>query len=167
MTCRVALSGRPEPVLLVVPRDGAEGEVDPDLAPHAMRPLLRAERPLADRRAVHRAAALLMAAERPLIVAGNGAYWGGAGVGLAKLAQDIRVPVMTKGLARGLVAENLETGFGWPVGHVAARRADVVMVVGARLGHAIGYGAPPLYKDDARFIQFDIDGGEIGRNRHV
>lgn len=167
MACRVALSGRPGPVLLVVPRDGAEGEVDPDFAPHAMRPLLPAERPLADRRAVQRAAAVLMEAERPLILAGNGAYWGGAGEGLRKLARDFRIPVMTKGLARGLVEEDLETGFGWPVGHVAARQADVVMVVGARFGHVIGYGAPPLYKDDARFIQFDIDGGEIGRNRYV
>jgi acetolactate synthase-1/2/3 large subunit len=167
MACRVALSGRPGPVLLEVPRDGAEGEVDAGAAPHAMAPLVRAERPLADRRAVQRAAAVLAQAERPLIIAGNGAYWGGAGPGLAKLARDFRIPVMTKGLARGLVEEDMETGFGWPLGHLAARHADVVMVVGARLGHPIGYGAPPLYKDDARFIQVDVEGSEIGRNRYV
>lgn len=165
--CRIALSGRPGPVLLEIPRDLSEGEVDAALAEPALKPLIKVDRPLADAESIERAADLLAEAERPLVIAGNGAYWGDAGPGLRRLAEEFRLPVFTKGAARGLVTEDMETGFGFPLAWLAAREADVVLVAGARMGHPMGYAAPPFYSKNARFIQIDIDGSEIGRNRYV
>jgi acetolactate synthase-1/2/3 large subunit len=50
---------------------------------------------------------------------------------------------------------------------VAARHADVVLVVGARLKQRLGYGLPPRFAPDARFIQVDVEAEELGRNRRI
>ncbi|MDP6172712.1 MAG: thiamine pyrophosphate-binding protein, partial [Rhodospirillales bacterium] len=155
MACRIALSGRPGPVLLDVPRDLAEAEVNEERAQESLGPLIRAQAPAADGEAVVRAAQLLMEVEHPLIIAGGGAYWSGAGPALRKLANDFRLPVMAQGLARGLVPEDMEVGFSWPLAHPAAKEADLVLVAGSRLNMAIAYGGPPYYAKDARFIQID------------
>ncbi len=165
--CRIALSGRPGPVLLEVSRDVVGAKVDEEIAAEFLGPLIRAERPLADPTDIQRAAELLMKAERPVVVAGSGARWGGAGPGLRRLAQEFRIPVVAKSPARGLVAEDGEVGFPWPLATVAVRHADAVLVAGSRLGSPMCYGAPPFFRKDARFIQVDIEGGEIGRNRPI
>jgi len=165
MACRIALSGRPGPVLLEVPRDVAQARVDDEAA--ALRPLARPARPLADARAIEAAAELLAQAEQPIIIAGNGAYWGDAGPGLRRLAEEFGFPVFTRALGRGLVREDMETGFPWPLAYPAAAQADVVLLAGSRMGSPICYAAPPFFRADARFIQLDIDGAEIGRNNPV
>jgi len=50
---------------------------------------------------------------------------------------------------------------------IAARLADVVLVVGARLKQRLGYGLPPRFSPEARFIQVDVEPEELGRNRHI
>ena len=167
MACRVALSGRPGPVLLEVPRNLPLERVDEDIAAPSLRPLIRPARPLADPAAVARAVDVLMEAERPLILAGNGAYWGEATEGLRRLAGEFRLPVFANALARGIVPEDMEVGFPWPMASPAAREADVVLVAGKRMDFTIGFAAPPFFAKDARFIQIDVDGAEIGRNQPV
>ncbi|MDE3076295.1 MAG: thiamine pyrophosphate-binding protein, partial [Chloroflexota bacterium] len=167
MACRVARSGRPGPVLLEVPRNCALGRVDENIAALSLQPLVRAERPHPDVRSIERAAGVLVQSERPMVIAGNGAYWGAAGAGLRRLAGELGLPVLGKSLARGLVPEDMQHGFPWPVAYPAARHADAVVVAGARIAHPIAFGAPPFFRDDVRFIQIDIDGAEIGRNRRV
>lgn len=41
--------------------------------------------------------------------------------------------------------------------HRAIKRADCVLVVGAALGGLEGFGRPPLWNPDIRFVQVDID----------
>ncbi|MAF49890.1 MAG: thiamine pyrophosphate-binding protein [Rhodospirillales bacterium] len=167
MACRIALDGRPGPVMLEVPRDVADGRVDEDLAKRFLGPMSERQTPAPAADAIKRAAELLASAERPMILAGSGAYWGDAGPGLRRLAHDFRIPVMAHCEARGLVAEDGEVGFSYAFGHPAAKAADVVMVVGQKLGSSVSYGAPPYFADDASFIQIDSDGAEIGRNRPI
>src|SRR3972149_3608298 len=186
MACRIALSGRPGPVLLEVPRNLPLERVDEDIAAPSLRPLIRPARPLADPAAVARAIDVLMEAERPLILAGNGAYWGEATEGLRRLAGaasgacgggapegprpgagESRLPVFGNALARGIVPEDMEVGFPWPMASPAAREADVVLVAGKRMDFTIGFAAPPFFAKDARFIQIDVDAAEIGRNQPV
>src|SRR3970282_618858 len=95
------------------------------------------------------------------------AYWGEGGAGLRRLVEELRLPVLAHDLARGLVPEDMELAFPWPVASIAARHADVVLVAGTRMDFRISYAAPPHFRDAARFIQVDIDGAEIGRNRYV
>lgn len=167
MACRVALSGRPGPVLLEVPRNLPTARVDEQIAHASLRPLVRPLRPRATAEAVRAAADLLMQAERPLIIAGNGAYYGGAGAGLRRLVGEMRIPLFAHDLARGLVPEDDQLSFPWPVASIAAKEADVVLIAGTRMDFRIAYAAPPYFRADARFVQVDIDAAEIGRNRYV
>ena len=167
MAARIALSGQPGPVLLEIPRDVANGEADDAIAGASLGPVLRAHPPAPAVEDIERAADLLARAERPLIVAGAGAYWADASAELAALNRDFGIPVLLQGSSRGLLPEDMETVFPWPVASIAAHEADTVLFAGCRIAGAIGFGTAPVFAADARFIQIDNDASEIGRNRPV
>lgn len=163
--CRHALAGRPGPVVLQLPQEFLAAAVaDPG---SALQPPPEIPRPGPDPAAVQAAAALIAAAERPLVICGAGATRGGAGPGLMRLHGEFRLPVVGNGLGRGLVPEDWERSFNWPMAQIAAHRADVVLVVGARLKQRLGFGLPPRFSAAAKFIQVDIEAEEPGRNRRV
>ena len=81
--------------------------------------------------------------------------------------EAFRLPVLGNGLGRGLVPEDWERSFNWPMAQIAAHRADVVLVVGARLKQRLGFGLPPRFSPAAKFIQVDIEAEELGRNRRI
>lgn len=167
MASRIALSGQPGPVLLEIPRDVATGQVDEAVAEASLGPILRASAPAPAPSDVERAVALLENAKRPLLIAGRGAYWDHAGPAIERLRQEFGIPIVLQGPSRGLLPEDMETVFPWPIASVAANQADVVLLVGVRMEGAIGFAAPPFFTADARFIQIESDPAEIGRNRAV
>jgi acetolactate synthase-1/2/3 large subunit len=167
MAARIALSGEPGPVLLEIPRDVAVAEIDAAKAQASLGPVLRAHEPVAAPADVARAVELLAGAKRPLLIAGRGAYWAHAGDAVRRLNREFGIPVLLQGPSRGLIPEDFETVFPWPIGSVAAREADVVILAGVRMEGAIGFAAPPFFRADAAFIQIANDGAEIGRNRSV
>ena len=156
-----ARSGRPGPVVLLVP----EPFLATPVAAGEGVGRLSSGRPQPDPRSIADAAAVLAAAERPLVVAGGGAV--GAATELRALAARHRMRVLMNGLGRGVVPEDDEIGFPWPYAQVAANRADVVLVVGARLTQRLGLGLPPRFDAAAKFIQVDIEPGAFHRNRRT
>jgi thiamine pyrophosphate-dependent acetolactate synthase large subunit-like protein len=84
-------SGRPGPVLLEIPSDVAGEEVD---AAFTYEPPT-VVRSAADPEAVRRAAQALLAAEHPIIHAGQGVLYAEASAELVRLAEFLQVPVMT------------------------------------------------------------------------
>lgn len=164
---RIALSGDPGPVLLEIPRDVAVGNADDAFAAATLGPIVRAHAPLPPPVDVERAVALLAEAERPLVVAGKGAYWSHAADALARWHDDFGVPILLAGPARGLLPEDDAQVWPWPIGSIAAKDADVVILAGARMEGSIGFAAPPFFADSARFVQLYADQAEIGRNRPV
>jgi acetolactate synthase-1/2/3 large subunit len=70
-------------------------------------------------------------------------------------------------MARGLVDEDMIVGFPWYLGFPAAQEADLVVFAGTRMRSGVGFASPPFFRQDARFIQVDIEASEIGRNRYV
>lgn len=159
---RRAQAGRPGPVVLGIPLDMlAEGN---DALPTA---ITTVHRPDANAEAVAGAAALLAAARRPLIIAGAGAYWSDAGEALRTLATEFGFPVVGDCAGRGLVPEDWSSGYSWPLAQPAAKFADVVLLVGARLNYRFNRGLPPRFAADAKFIQIDIHGDDIGRGRPI
>ena len=167
MAARIATSGDPGPVLLEIPRDVAGATIDETAAQASLGPVIRARAPGPAAEDVARAVALLANAKRPLLVAGRGAYWSHAGAAVRRLNRDGGFPVLLQGPSRGLIPEDFETVFPWPVGSIAAREADVVILAGCRMDGAIGFAAPPFFSADAHFIQIANDAAEIGRNRVV
>jgi acetolactate synthase-1/2/3 large subunit len=90
--------------------------------------------------ALERAAVLLAAAERPVIMAGTDLYWGHGEGALLELAHTLRIPVFLNGLARGCVAADDELFFS-RVRSQALKGADVALVVGVPMDFRLGFGA--------------------------
>ncbi len=165
VACRKALSGRPGPVVLQVPQEFLSAAVDD--AHELDAALTQTPKPQASGEAIQAAAALLAKARRPMIIAGSGAARGDAGKALRALSKGYNIPVLANALGRGLVPEDDKLSWSWPLAQVAAKEADVVMWVGARMTQRLGYGMAPRFAAEAKFIQIDIEAEEIGRNRPV
>lgn len=158
-----ATSGRPGPVVLLLPEEQLQAQVtaSPTVAWQAP------SKPAPDISAIEQAARLIANADRPMMIVGGGAAWSDAGDMLSELANEFCIPVLGNSLGRGQVAEDNELSFSWPYAQVAARDADLVLLVGVRLTQRLGLGLPPRFSPSAKFIQIDIDPGAFHRNRPV
>ncbi len=107
----------------------------------------------ADPRALDAAAALLREAERPVIMAGTGLYWGHGELGLRALAEELRIPVFLNGLGRGCLPADHELFFSRARG-TALSGADVALVIGVPLDFRLGFGA--AFGPDADVIVIDV-----------
>jgi len=106
---------------------------------------------------------LLMGAERPTVLAGDGVFWAGADKELRELVDLAQLPVQTTGLAQGAVPHTHPLALG----HGVTAMADVVLALGVRFDFLQGYGRAPLFDDNARIIQVGTDANIIGYNRNA
>jgi acetolactate synthase I/II/III large subunit len=88
---------------------------------------------------VERAAELLRAAERPVIMAGTGLYWAHGEDALRALAEQLSVPVFLNGLARGCLPADHERFFSRARSQ-ALKQADVALVIGVPMDFRLGFG---------------------------
>jgi acetolactate synthase-1/2/3 large subunit len=109
--------------------------------------------PAADGRELARAAALLRDAQRPVIMAGSGLYWGRGEEQLLELAQALRVPVFLNGLGRGCVPADHELFFS-RARSTGLGEADVALVIGVPLDFRLGFGA--AFAESAKVIAIDV-----------
>ncbi|MEE9282172.1 MAG: thiamine pyrophosphate-binding protein [Myxococcota bacterium] len=168
---RIATSGRPGPVFLELPIDVLFSRIDESRArlPAKIQP---DSAPAPSPEAVERAIELLQGAERPAILAGGGAWFSGATDELVAFAERIQAPVFSNAKAHGMVpADHALCGGGFGTlagaGRAGAGEADVVLLLGARMGLYTGGRGSRLLPAGARLIQIDIAAEEIGRNRDV
>ena len=94
---------------------------------------------LADGDALERAAGLLAAVRRPVIMAGTNVWWGHAEVALLRLAEQQRIPVLMNGMARGTVPADHPLAFSRARSKALAE-ADVAIVVGVPMDFRLGFG---------------------------
>jgi acetolactate synthase I/II/III large subunit len=116
--------------------------------------------------AVARAAALLAAAEHPVVLSGSGTYWAQAWEELDQLASLAQLPVYVNGMSRGILPSAHPHLFGLTRKH-ALRQADVVLALGVDFDFRLGYGRPPAYHDDVQVIHVDPQPDKVGHNRPV
>ena len=96
-------------------------------------------RPRPDRAMLERCAALLKGAEAPLIIAGGGVHYSGAGEALAALASATGLPVAETQAGKGSLAWDHPLALGsigvtgTSAANAAAARADLVIGIGTRL----------------------------------
>lgn len=170
---RVATSGKMGPVLLDIPRDllpGAEVELEL-LPPDAYRP--GQTRARGDLARIQRAADLLAAASRPVILAGGGVQWSNAAPAVCQLAELTGAAIVTS-YGRADAVPSHHPNFlghlgrlGSAEGIEATREADVILAVGTRLGQSTTFYDHRYIPAAARIIQIEIDPEEIGRNYPV
>jgi thiamine pyrophosphate-dependent acetolactate synthase large subunit-like protein len=115
----------------------------------------------------------LLAAERPLILAGGGVVHAQAWDEMDALVRALEVPASTSIAGEGTVLGDNPFYIGGPtyVGgeafHRAIKRADRALIVGAALGGLEGFGQPPLWNADIRLVQVDVDPVNICLNAPV
>ncbi len=132
---RLAVSPHRGPVFLDIALEAIYGQAEADL-PAAAPPAATSP----DAEDVGRIAALLRAARRPVLVLGSDVWLGHAEDAARRAAEDLRLPVIANGQARGIL----------PAGHdllatrartLALREADLVIVAGTPLDFRLGYGS--------------------------
>src|SRR5882762_8115256 len=172
---RVATSGAPGPVHLQV--RGNEGQLDQEEA--EMEPLVEPQfarvpafRPQPDPDDLKKILHYLEQAERPVIVAGGGARWSGAGPELVALAEALSIPVATSLNGKECIPAShpLAVGVVGSYSRESANRvvaaADLVFFVGTSAGGMTTH-AWTVPKIGVPAIQIDIDPEVIGRNYPV
>ncbi len=109
-----------------------------------------------DPRTVARVAELLLGAKRPLIVAGDGVYWSGAGEVLRSLAATLQVPVNTRRTARGAVSEDDPLALPASGRGMMLAEADLVVLVGMRAGELESwFEAPDWPRGNVTYVQIN------------
>jgi len=107
----------------------------------------------ADAAAVERAAGLVRDADRPVVMAGTGLYWGRGEAQLRLLAEELQIPVFLNGLGRGCLPADHELCFS-RARRDGLRGADVAIVIGAPLDFRLGFGAS--FAPDAEIVVIDV-----------
>ncbi len=172
---RIAASGKPGPVVIVVPADVHSESVAIDAAAFAVAPgegQWPALRPAPADHDVDRVVEMLAACERPLIWAGGGVIASGAMAQLEEVATTLSIPVVTTYMGKGAIAETHPLCVG-PVGQIGrpptnelVKRADLVLAVGTRFTN-LDTATWSLPARGTRLVHVDIDPEEIGRHFEV
>jgi len=167
----IAHSGRPGPVLIDLPKDVLNAEVDFEWDPivdlPGYKPTVRGHA-----RMVREAIELISTAQRPVIYAGGGLIRAGADAELRAFAERLQLPVVTTLMGRGVLPDTHELAIGMPGmhGHYAAVRAfqetDLLNVLGARFDDRVT-GRLDAFAPLAKVVHVDVDPAEIGKNRHA
>ncbi len=158
---REAMRGAPGPTFLDVPLDTFVSGVDEQALEW---PELREERTEVDDDAVKHAAEIIDSAERPVIMAGTGAYWHHGEGPLRALAEKAGLPVYMNGLGRGLLAADHPNAFSRSRS-AGLGGADVVILVGTPLDFRLNFGQSPPFAPGARLVRIDALESDLDRNR--
>lgn len=169
----LAKTGRPGPVWLDIPLDVQAAQIDPNELSRYDKPAVgdpvRGEHILSGQ--IGKAIDLLNAAERPVLLVGNGVRLAGAGSTLLQLVDVLDIPVLTTWMGADLLSETHPRFFGKP-GTVASRganfalqNADFLLSIGARLDSSVtGFDQSQCARAAAKVI-VDIDRAEIEKLR--
>jgi len=153
-------SGRPGPVLLLVPRD--LGEYDEAEHPYAP---VKGWRSGPDPDDVKTAVKVLLAAKDPLLYIGEGVLYSGATDELVKFAELAQLPVLTTLKAKGAFPENhrLSVGVRGSMAEHFLRKCDVLFSIGASLfPNRFSHTIPDAEKKT--IVQCTIDTLDINRS---
>jgi len=165
----IARSGRPGPVLVDVPKDVLNAEIEwedptdldlpgykPTITPHARR--------------ITEAIRLIEAAEQPVLYVGGGIIKAEASDVLRELVGALNIPVVTTLMGRGVVADSHPLTLGMPGMHgtytatTAIQKSDLLIALGVRFDDRVT-GDPDFFAPNAKVIHADVDPAEIGKVR--
>jgi oxalyl-CoA decarboxylase len=164
---RTAASGRPGGVYLDIPAAVLGQVIDAAAGAATLQRLIDpAPRQLPASEAVDRAIGLLASAQRPLLVLGKGAAYSQADKQIRAFVEATGMPFLPMSMAKGLLPDDHPQSVA-KARSLALRRADVVMLVGARLNWLLGHGEAPQWNPDAQFIQVDIEPAELDSNQPI
>lgn len=174
MALTAATTGKPGPVVLLLPADVLRGPAGtPPYPRNAALGGFPLDRPCAGKSSIAEAAKALAEARAPVIIAGGGVHHSGATEALMTLIDTAHIPAFTTNMGKGAVNEThplaggVQGALNGPSSLARETKpvldaADVVLLIGTRTNQN-GTDNWKVYPKSARFIHIDIDPMEIGR----
>ena len=167
----IAASGRPGPVLIDIPSDILSESMTfnyPDKVNiPSYRPTYRG-----NAKQIRAAVARIERAERPVLYVGGGVIASGASEELVRLADSLKLPVVTTLMGKGAFPASNPLNFGLVGMHgskyanLAMTESDLIIACGARFSDRVT-GKLSEFAPHAEVIHIDIDPAEIGKIREV
>ena len=165
----IASTGRKGPVLIDIPMDIQENEIEEFVYPEKVN--IPGYKPNTKGHAIQikRAVEAIKNSKRPLIVSGGGVLLSGVKPKFQKFADNTKIPVISTMMGIGVMPSDHEMYLGMlgthgkRVANRALYEADLVIVCGARLGDR-AVAAPHQMSENNTVIHIDIDPAEIGKN---
>ncbi|EPK3184624.1 acetolactate synthase large subunit [Enterobacter kobei] len=160
---RIAQSGRPGPVWIDIPKDVQTAEIEIDVLPE---PGDRAPAPEFSAESVRDAAAMINAANRPVLYLGGGAI--NAANEIRQFAEKASLPTTMTLMALGMLPKAHPLSLGMLGMHGARstnyilQEADLLIVMGARFDDR-AIGKTEQFCPNAKIIHVDIDRAELGK----
>ncbi|WP_300675116.1 biosynthetic-type acetolactate synthase large subunit [Desulfoluna sp.] len=164
---RIALSGRPGPVWVDIPKDIQTATLDIEAFPS---PGERIPAAFPDAALVDVAAEMIGKAQRPVFYAGGGVVNSGAGEQVKALCEKAGIPVVTTLMGLGAIAADSPLSLGMLGMHgsrstnLILDQADLLIAAGVRFDDR-ATGRLAAFCPHARIIHMDIDGAEIDKLR--
>ena len=162
---QIAASGRPGPVLIDIPKDVQTQAIEIGQWPDPGRAL---PAPTADPEQIEQVAAMINAAERPILYLGGGVVHSGASTAAIELAEKASLPTVMTLMALGTMPVDHPLSLGM-LGMHAARytnflldECDLLIAVGARFDDR-ATGKVAAFCPQAKIIHIDIDPAELDK----
>jgi acetolactate synthase-1/2/3 large subunit len=132
--CHAASTPHRGPAFVDIPLDafGPGNVTIPDVDPNR-------HGPEPDGDAIVRVAALVAAADRPVLVAGGDVYWAHAEAPMQVFVEHAQIPTFVNGMGRGTLPADHELAFS-RARSLALKQADLVVVAGTPLDFRLGFG---------------------------
>lgn len=163
----IAMSGRPGPVLVDIPKDIQLTDV---LQPYFSLPATQAQ--VDERVQVEQAIAMLKAAKKPVICCGGG-------VGMANAVSELREFIAITGIPSVVTLKGIGSAdhtaphylgmlgmHGTKAGNLVVQEADLLIAVGVRFDDRLT-GNLNQFAPNAKVIHLDVDPAELGKLRQA
>jgi acetolactate synthase-1/2/3 large subunit len=165
----IASTGRQGPVLIDIPQDIQENQIEEFVYPDKVNIIGYKPNVKGHSVQVKRAIEAIRKSKRPVIVAGGGVLSSGVKLKLQAFVEQTKIPVISTMMGIGVMPSDHELYLGMlgthgkVVANRALQEADLVIVCGARLGDR-AVAAPNQMSEKNTVIHIDIDPAEIGKN---
>lgn len=172
---RIATTGKPGAVHVVIPEDMLKAEVDLNrVSMHAEQECCHfpAIPTVAPQSQLKKLIELIAEAKKPLLVAGGGVNRSSAQQELTQFAEQLNLPVVNTITGQGAIPDNHPLAIGvigdngyHPHANKALEEADLVVYLGSKVGSVVSIGWTfPSVKPERRVVQVDIDSEVLANN---
>lgn len=176
----IATGDRPGPAYIEIPRDRMEADNYEEDEIEFQNTWRTTAKPAGSEQDIAKAVEMINAAERPMIIAGSGAFFSGASEVLTQFVDKSGIPIFTRNAGRGVVPDDHPLCMGiaasqHPVVVGAIEESDLIIILGTRTGYTLNRTVFPKgtnilrvdISEAALTDQLDITHGIVGDVRVV
>ncbi|XP_055924701.1 2-hydroxyacyl-CoA lyase 1-like [Argiope bruennichi] len=109
---------------------------------------------------------VLSTAERPLVVIGKGSAYSHAENPVRQFIEQHQIPFLPTPMGKGVVSDRSPLCVS-SARSKALARADVILLLGARLNWILHFGRPPRFHQDVKILQVDIAMEELHNSKQA